>query len=206
MLRERIRDTLEMHGPSPWRRRAVYALIVYYFGVWAGNLEFAPARWLLTKLYGVVHLVTLFFTDVHIHRKMQLPGKGLHIIHSSSIYIHPSVVIGERLGLMHNVCIGTNMRSGGGVPTIGDDVFIGVGASILGAIKIGDGARIAANSFVINDVPAGATAIGVPAKIIRMPSVHEQERVRKARKEQDGRSDASGIQRGPLSASVEKGA
>ncbi len=57
------------------------------------------------------------------------------------------------------------MNTDGGVPTIGDDVFIGAGAVVLGAIHIGQGARIAANSLVLTDVPAGAMAIGVPAKI-----------------------------------------
>jgi serine O-acetyltransferase len=54
-----------------------------------------------------------------------------------------------------------------GAPVIGDDVFIGAGARILGPVKVGDRARIAANSLVVNDVPADATAIGVPAKILR---------------------------------------
>src|SRR5262249_16975207 len=69
-----------------------------------------------------------------------------------------------RVRILHNVTLGTNM--GPDVPTIGNDVFIGCGASILGKVTIGDGARIAANSLVIADVPPGATAIGVPAKVM----------------------------------------
>jgi len=65
--------------------------------------------------------------------------------------------------VMHNVTIGTNMT--GGAPRIGNDVFIGCGATILGEITIGDGVRIASNSLVISDVPAGAMAMGVPAKV-----------------------------------------
>jgi serine acetyltransferase len=64
---------------------------------------------------------------------------------------------------MHNVTVGTNMV--GGAPTIGNDVFIGCGAAVLGEITIGDGVRIAANSLVIGDVPAGALAMGVPARV-----------------------------------------
>src|SRR5262249_9217168 len=91
-------------------------------------------------------------------------GKGFHIIHTGMVSIHPDVVIGDRCGIMHNVTLGTNM--GDEVPTIGNDVFIGCGASILGKVKVGDGARIAANSLVITDVPPGAVAMGVPAKVI----------------------------------------
>jgi serine O-acetyltransferase len=63
---------------------------------------------------------------------------------------------------MHNVTLGTNMSPE--VPVIGNDVFIGCGASILGGVHVGDGARIAANSLVINDVPPGSFVAGVPAK------------------------------------------
>jgi serine O-acetyltransferase len=65
---------------------------------------------------------------------------------------------------MHDVTIGESDRRG--VPVIGDDVFIGAGAKVLGPIRIGHGARVAANSLVIADVPDGATAIGVPARIL----------------------------------------
>jgi serine O-acetyltransferase len=67
---------------------------------------------------------------------------------------------------MHDVTIGTNMEREG-VPVLGDDVFVGAGAKILGPVRIGSGARIAANSLVLQDVPEGATAIGVPARVLR---------------------------------------
>ena len=67
---------------------------------------------------------------------------------------------------MHDVTIGTNMDRPG-VPRLGNNVFVGAGAKILGGISIGDGARIAANSLVVCDVPAGATAVGVPARVLQ---------------------------------------
>lgn len=172
MLRERIRDTLACHQPNPWKNRAVWALVVYYFGVWGRGIRFAPLRWVVSKIYGLLSMFTEITSGVTLYSNMKLPGKGLHIIHPTSVYIHPGVVLGERVGIMHNVCIGTNMR--GGLPVIGNDVFIGTGASVLGEIKVGDGARIASNSLVINDVPPGAFAIGVPAKNIQVPSVFAQ--------------------------------
>ena len=168
-----MRDTIETHGGGWWRDRGVWALTVYYFGVWADNLKFTPARWLLGKVYGLLSIMSEIVTGVKMDRSLQLPGKGLHIIHPTSLYIHRKSILGERVGFMHNVCLGTNMR-GDEAPVIGDDVFIGTGSSILGPVKVGNGARIAANSLVINDVPPGAFAIGVPAKNIMMPSVRSQ--------------------------------
>jgi serine O-acetyltransferase len=81
------------------------------------------------------------------------------------VRIHPRTVIGERVGIMNDVTIGTaNARDG--FPVIGNDVFIGTGARILGPVKIGDGAVIAANTLVITDVPAGATIMGVPGRVL----------------------------------------
>src|SRR5580658_4642008 len=102
-------------------------------------------------------------TGVLIERETVI-GKKLHIIHAQGINIHPECVIGDRVGIMHGVTLGANM--GPGVPVIGNDVFIGCFASVLGKVTVGDGARIAANSLVISDVPAGAVAMGVPARVI----------------------------------------
>jgi serine O-acetyltransferase len=102
------------------------------------------------------------FTGIDLDRNTQV-GRGLHIVHGGMVHIHPRTVIGDRVGIMHGVTLGTNM--GDGAPVVGSDVFIGCHASVLGGVKIGDGARIAANSLVISDVPPGAVAIGVPARV-----------------------------------------
>ena len=84
------------------------------------------------------------------------------------VVIHDRATIGPRCTIFQHVTIGCSYRGGvcdGLAPRIGSDVLIGVGACILGDIAIGDGARIGANAVVLHDVPAGATAVGVPAKI-----------------------------------------
>jgi serine O-acetyltransferase len=78
--------------------------------------------------------------------------------------------MGERCSLSQGVTIGVLGGPREGVPRIGNDVYIGAGAKVLGDITIGDGAIIGANAVVLSDVPAGATAVGVPARVISKES------------------------------------
>lgn len=159
-----IREDFITHGRS-FKNRALWAMVTYRFGRWAVARRNPAARWIAGKLYGGLYLLTEITTGVHIPCGVTL-GRRFHIVHADgSISIHPGVVIGDNVGVMHNVTIGTNMSEE--VPVIGNDVFIGVGASILGGVTVGNGARIAANSLVISDVPAGAVAMGVPARILK---------------------------------------
>jgi serine O-acetyltransferase len=162
-----LADAYRTHGRS-LRSGAFWALTVYHFGVWSQARRNRGLRWLTSKIYGVLQMLAEWTTGVSLHRTTKI-GRGFHIIHTGMVQIHPDVVFGDRCGIMHNVTIGTNM--GPGVPVLGDDVFIGCGSSVLGRITIGDSARVAANTLVITDVPPGAVAIGVPAKIIRDASL-----------------------------------
>ncbi len=158
---ERIRRDYKIHGRS-CMDRAFWAMAVFRFGQWTLRRRFGPWRWCVSKVYGCLRLCVEIVTNVTIDAHMQV-GEDLHLIHAEGpISIHPDTVIGDRCGIMHNVTIGTNMTPG--APAIGDDVFIGVGACVLGDITVGDRVRISANSLVINDVPDDAIVIGVPAK------------------------------------------
>lgn len=90
-------------------------------------------------------------------------GGGLLMPHPNGIVIHPDARIGPNCLLFQQVTIG---YGAGGVPVLGGHVDVGAGAKLLGAIKIGDHARIGANAVVTKDVPAGSTAVGIPAKIV----------------------------------------
>jgi serine O-acetyltransferase len=144
-------------------RGAFWVMLVYRFGVWSLGVRWPPGRWVTGKVYGALQRAAVILTGISLHRTARL-SKGFHIVGRGMIYIHPDVVVGARCGLMHYVTLGTNM--GDGVPTLGDDVFLGCGASVLGNVTIGNGARIAANSLVITDVPTGGVAIGVPAQVV----------------------------------------
>ena len=100
-------------------------------------------------------------SDIPINAQL---GGGLMLPHPNGIVIHPDAVVGPNCLLFHQVTLGTNGT--GKAPTLGGHVDVGAGARILGGVVIGDHARIGANAVVLCDVPAGATAIGVPAKVL----------------------------------------
>ncbi|HEY5852209.1 MAG TPA: DapH/DapD/GlmU-related protein [Lysobacter sp.] len=93
-------------------------------------------------------------------------GKGVLLGYGGlGIVIHRRAVIGQRVNVGPKVTIGG--RAGlDGAPVIEDDVLIGSGAQVLGPIRIGRGAKIGANAVVVRDVPAGATVVGIPARIV----------------------------------------
>jgi serine O-acetyltransferase len=162
-LPQTLRADYERHERR-LRNLGLWVVGVYHFGVWANGRQGKLSRWASSRAYAVSSLLVELGTGCSIDRNTAI-GEGLHIIHSGNVRIHPRTVIGERVGIMNDVTIGTaNARDG--FPVIGNDVFIGAGARILGPVKIGDGAVIAANTLVITDVPAGATIMGVPGRVL----------------------------------------
>lgn len=162
MLAKTLRGDYNRHGNTVLNA-AFISLCVYRFGRWAIHRRRPFARWFACKSYGFVNLFVANLTKIWIPPQVTI-GEDFHIIHAEgSLSIHPSVVIGNRLGVMHNVTIGTNMTPG--APVIGDDVFIGVNSTVLGQIRIGDRVRIAANTAVTTNIPSDSIVVGSPAKI-----------------------------------------
>lgn len=91
-------------------------------------------------------------------------GGGLLLPHPNGVVIHPDARIGPNCLIFQQVTLGT--LASGGVPVVGGHVDIGAGAKLLGRIVIGDHAKIGANSVVLADVPAGAVAVGAPARCL----------------------------------------
>lgn len=93
-------------------------------------------------------------------------GERVGLVHSANgVIIHPDVVIGDDVTIFHQVTIGAKYGEPK-LPVIGNGVTIGAGAKIIGNVKVGDSAKIGTNAVVTRDVPEGATAVGVPARII----------------------------------------
>lgn len=120
-------------------------------------------RIILRKIADLRHRFWSVVTGADIPLNCQIEG-GLLIPHPNGIVIHPEVIIGPNCLIFQQVTIGAKGEFG--LPDIGGHVDIGAGAKILGNIKIGDHARIGANAVVMHDVPAGKTAVGIPAKIL----------------------------------------
>lgn len=110
-----------------------------------------------------------FFTGIEIHPGA-LIGKRLFIDHGSCVVIGETVTIGDDCVIYHGVTLGGTGKivdsSSKRHPDIGNNVFIGSGAKVLGAIKVGDNSKIGANAVVLTDVPKNSTVVGVPARII----------------------------------------
>ena len=138
----------------------VHAILCYRLAhtLWNKNF-FTTAR--LISAFG------RFLTGVDIHPAARI-GKNLFIDHATGLVIGETAEIGDDVTLYHGVTLGgTSSHQGKRHPTLGNRVIVGAGAKLLGPITIGDDARIGSNAVVLKDVPAAATAVGVPAQIVR---------------------------------------
>ena len=124
-----------------------------------------PIAWLRRKSAVIRHRFWSAVSGAEIPISTKIGG-GLLIPHPNGIVIHPDVTIGPNCLIFQQVTLGSNYR---GTPRVGARVDIGAGAKILGPIQIGDYAVIGANAVVLEDVPAGATVAGIPARVIRAP-------------------------------------
>ncbi len=125
--------------------------------LWQAGLPFVPR--LLSQL-------ARFFTGIEIHPGARI-GQGFFIDHGMGVVIGETTEIGDYVILYQGVTLGGTGKQGGKRhPTLGNNIVVGVGASVLGAITVGEGARIGGGAVVVKDVPAYSTAIGVPARIV----------------------------------------
>jgi serine O-acetyltransferase len=132
------------------------AMLIYRLMQWSRRRRLAPLEMAFNKLNGALcHCV--------IGRGAEF-GPGFVLVHSTGVVINGAVRGGSGVHVEHQVTVGARRRSD--CPVLGNDVFLGAGAKVLGAVTIGDGAQVGANAVVLQDVPPGATAVGVPARII----------------------------------------
>ncbi len=129
------------------------------------NLKFI-ARWISQR--------SRHKTGIEIHPGATI-GKGLFIDHGMGVVIGETTIIGDNCTIYQNVTLGgTGKDTGKRHPTLGNNVLVGSGAKVLGPFKVGDNARIAAGAVVLSEVPANATAVGVPARVVKVNGIRSE--------------------------------
>ena len=151
--------------------RSKLEIFLLYQGVHA-VLYHRLAHWLYCRkwkfLARFVSQWSRFWTGIEIHPGAQI-GRRLVIDHGMGIVIGETAQVGDDCLIYHGVTLGgTGKDHGKRHPTIGNNVMISCGAKVLGPFKVGDNARIAANAVVLGEVPDDATAVGIPAQIVRI--------------------------------------
>lgn len=165
-LRAAIAEDLRAHGMDRYRWHHRITHRVVYFQVLLRRAEYwdscdRPHALLLAPLSRLraMRLGELLGFTVPLH----VTAPGLSIAHAGTVTLSGRAAVGRRCRIHTDVCIG---ELNGVAPVIGDDVWIGPGAKLFGAITVGDGAAIGANAVVQSDVPPGVTVAGVPARVV----------------------------------------
>lgn len=140
-----------------------FAVFPFRFGHWSAQ-QIKILRFVLYLFYYPLYMISLITSGIQIPKRTRI-GKGLRIHHFGTLIINGGASIGDYCSLRPGVVIG-NRYDGNDLPTIGNHVSVGVGAKILGNVKIGDNVAIGANAVVLCDVPSDSAAVGVPAKIV----------------------------------------
>lgn len=139
----------------------VQALLAYRLAhrLYMGKVPFFPFA---------ISYVSRVITGIEIHPGA-LIGKGFFIDHGAGVVIGETAEIGDNVTLYQGVTLGgTGFQAGKRHPTVGDNVTIGSGAKLLGPIQVGHGAKVGANSVVVEDVPASSTVVGNPGHPVRI--------------------------------------
>lgn len=156
---------LERYPRRPFfKEQSIWAIWVYRFGRRADRRRQGIPKYLLSRIYWLLFRVVETLTTISVTKSVSI-GPGLRIWHFGNIFIHPGVVIGANCTLRQGVTIG-NRREGGPVPIIGDNVEFGAYSQVLGGVRVGNNCRIGALTLVLEDLPDGATAVGIPARIV----------------------------------------
>ena len=170
-LFKRLNETLGAYQARDPAARSKLEIFLLYPGVHA-IIYHRIAHWLYChKLFFLARLVSQWsrhWTGIEIHPGAKI-GRRFVIDHGMGIVIGETAEVGDDVLLYHGVTLGgTGKDQGKRHPTIGNNVLIGCGAKILGPFKVGDNARIAANSVVLEEVPANSTVVGVPGRVVRL--------------------------------------
>jgi serine O-acetyltransferase len=165
----RVREDIQCVFDRDPAARNVWEVLTCYPGFHALQLHrFSHTlwRWKLRWLARLSSHIARFFTGVEIHPGASI-GRRVFIDHGMGVVIGETAQIGDDCTLYHGVTLGgVSWNKGKRHPTLGKGVVVGAGAKILGPFIVGDGAKVGSNSVVVKPVPAGATVVGIPARIV----------------------------------------
>ena len=142
-----------------------WAVAVYRLGRWTAGIRIPLIGFIFRFIAFLLFKWIEILTGISIPSSAKI-GKGFYVGHFGGIVLHSDVVMGENCSIGPGVLIGTRGMGNKGVAVIGDNVYIGVGAKVLGKITIGNNVKIGANAVVVSNIPDGATAVGIPARIV----------------------------------------
>ena len=175
----RIREDIQCVFARDPAARSVFEVITCYPGFHALQLHrVSHAMWKmgLRWLARLSSHVTRFVTGIEIHPGASI-GRRVFIDHGMGVVIGETAEIGDDCTLYHGVTLGgVSWNQGKRHPTLGNGVVVGAGAKILGPFTVGDKAKVGSNSVVVKAVPAGATVVGIPARIVE----HDREEAARA--------------------------
>lgn len=165
-LWEQIKEDWIAHGKD-WTKPGFRAVAVQRFGVWRMNIKSILLRAPLSILYRALYRKVRNTYGIELPFTVKL-GRRVIIEHQSAIVIHGYSTIGDDCIIRQGVTMGNRyLDRPYDAPKLGTRVNIGAGAKIFGNVTIGDDVNIGANAVVLIDIPAGQTAVGIPAKIIK---------------------------------------
>ena len=146
------------------------AVMIFRYGQWATRIKNPLLKLIFAAPYAIGNMGTMVAAGINIQPGSNIGGG--FIIHNFSCIFIWSDSIGENCTVNQGVTIG-NIRGSGGLPQIGNNVYIASGAKVLGNVKIGNNVVVAANSVVVTDVPDNATVMGIPARVISRNATSE---------------------------------
>ncbi len=168
---KRLDELLNAYRERDPAARSKISILLLYPGVKA-VIRHRVAHWFFKHgwffIARAISQRTRKITGIEIHPGAQI-GQRLVIDHGMGIVIGETAIIGDDCLLYQGVTLGgSGKEKGKRHPTLGNNVLVGAGAKVLGSFKVGDNSRIAANAVVLNEIPDHATAVGVPAKVVRV--------------------------------------
>ena len=148
--------------------------LVYRYGHFVRRF-WPPFSWIFLIPYGVLTMLMRILYNCSLPSRATI-GPGIILLHTGAIYIHPATKIGANCVIGAQVVIGQSKMDDTRVPVIGNNVFIGAGAKIIGPITVGDNTIIGANAVVLKDTPKYSTMVGIPAKAVKISKAPNRRR------------------------------